>query len=285
MTPDGRWLIAARYDGILLYELEQDESSVLKAQPNAFFQQIRVSRDGRWLGAIQSDRGSGQSEAVMWELGTAPPVDKPFLVTAIEPRVIEFSVDCRMVAVGTRNSGIKLWKLGQAGSPQPELLAELSAVSGPVDELAFSENGHWMATGAQGDLCSLFDLREIANGKSPHILRGHDHNIRVSRFSRDSHWLATASLDRTIRLWDLTADDPASESIVLQSAHADLPYELFFTPDGRWLVRMDVGGTVRLWNLNFDQLMKLARQVVGRSLSDGELQRYMLPRTPDVPRE
>ena len=66
--------------------------------------------------------------------------------------------------------------------------------------------------------------------------------------SPDGRWLATGSFDRTARLWDLTAEDPAAKPLVFEG-HATIVRTLAFSPKSRWLATGSVDGIVRLWDL------------------------------------
>ena len=92
-------------------------------------------------------------------------------------------------------------------------------------------------------------------------------------FSADGRWLATGSPDTTARLWDLTAADPAAESIVLRG-HEGWIRSVAFSPDGRWLATGSWDRTVRLWTLPIDFLIRKAQRAAGRNLNRKEWERY-----------
>ena len=65
-------------------------------------------------------------------------------------------------------------------------------------------------------------------------------------FSYDGHWLASASVDATARLWDLTAPNPATKPLVL-SGHETTVWRIAFSSNGQWLAT-SAGEKVRLWD-------------------------------------
>ena len=70
---------------------------------------------------------------------------------------------------------------------------------------------------------------------SPVVLRGHEGWVVALGISPDDHWLVTGSTDKTARLWDLTAKDPATSPVVLRGHENDVS-AVSFSPDNHWLV-------------------------------------------------
>jgi WD40 repeat protein len=48
------------------------------------------------------------------------------------------------------------------------------------------------------------------------VLRGHEGGVTAVGISPDNHWLVTGSSDGAARLWDLRAEDPAANPVVLR---------------------------------------------------------------------
>ena len=75
-------------------------------------------------------------------------------------------------------------------------------------------------------------------------LEGHKKTVNALTFSHDDKQLASASFDRTIRLWNLekgTCTTIDEENVVGVIA-------LVFSQNGDQLASVSYGGTVRLWN-------------------------------------
>jgi WD40 repeat protein len=96
-------------------------------------------------------------------------------------------------------------------------------------------------------------LRDVVTAYSGVGLTGHERGlsgggILAVAISPDNAWLATASRDRTVRLWNLNALDPSTAVRVLRG-HEEMVDGLRFAPDNRRLATGSRDRTVRLWDL------------------------------------
>jgi WD40 repeat protein len=91
--------------------------------------------------------------------------------------------------------------------------------------------------------------------------------------SPDNRWLVTGSSDKTARLWDLSAKDPAANPVILRG-HESWVEAVAISPDNHWVVTGSYDHTTRLWLLQMDDLVDLARTIVGRNFFADEWQRY-----------
>ncbi|MCB8766055.1 hypothetical protein LJE19_19740 [Planktothrix agardhii 1809] len=83
-------------------------------------------------------------------------------------------------------------------------------------------------------------------------LIGHTESVFGVSFSPDGQRLATASDDKTVKLWDSTT----GKEIKTLTGHTNSVFGVSFSPDGKLLATGSDDNTVRLWRLDFDYLVK-----------------------------
>jgi WD40 repeat protein/Tfp pilus assembly protein PilF len=92
-------------------------------------------------------------------------------------------------------------------------------------------------------------LQEIA------MLRGHENGVTGIAFHPDGKRVATASLDRTARLWDVAT---GAEIRVMRGHESNLR-SIAFSPDGRYLLTASDDRTARLWDTETGRQLRVFR--------------------------
>lgn len=117
------------------------------------------------------------------------------------------------------------------------------------------------------------------------FLTGHTGWVNSVVFSPDGKTLASASADKTIRLWDVAESQPLGAPL---TSHKDSVISVVFSPDGKTLASASKDGTVRLWVVDLNNWITRACNAANRNLTCAEWTQYMgnekyQPACPNVP--
>lgn len=114
-----------------------------------------------------------------------------------------------------------------------------------------SKKGEWMAV-VQEEQVVIYDFK-LAEERM--TLRGHRDNVEEMAFSNDEKRLATASVDKTIKCWNLAT---GREIFSISSGEAAVR-SLEFSPDGQFLIANKGEQDVRIWTIAPRKLLAMVQ--------------------------
>jgi WD40 repeat protein len=153
------------------------------------------------------------------------------------------SPDGKHLAVTHRNpEGARAtqYELRVQDAHRPEDVFRLPAHAWPVRALAYSADGHRLATGADDKLVKIWD---VPSRSLLVTLGGHTAPVRDLAFSPDGNVLASCGEDGGVRLWD------AGEGRLLRTVGLGTRVTtVAFSPNGQRLAAAGADGVVTLWD-------------------------------------
>jgi WD40 repeat protein len=118
----------------------------------------------------------------------------------------------------------------------------LTGHAGPIRTVAITPDRRWVVTGSHDNTARVWALRDGVDPATPIILTGYQTYTSgggteraTLAISADGRWLVAGGYDGTVRIWDLSAENPNTKTHIL-SAHDGPVQCLAISPDGHWLI-------------------------------------------------
>lgn len=170
---------------------------------------------------------------------------------------MEFSPDGQLLTAKGYWLNCLTARLLQVSNGKPMLSFDLDYRSLVNALIAFTQDGdNVVVTNDQG----LIEIRRITDGVIKRSFEGHYSGINGLAFSPDGRLMATASQDRSTRLWDVASGNVL---FVLDQAAAGEVVRLAFSPQGELLVTASRRGTIEFWRVADGALLYVLHGIHG----------------------
>ncbi|GAB4444213.1 MAG: NB-ARC domain-containing protein [Anaerolineae bacterium] len=246
-SADSRTLASGSADcTVRLWQIETGQCDHILRGHTGWVYGLAFSPDGQTVAT-----GSDDHTVRLWDVPTKQPgaILKGHKAGVLD---VAISPDGQILASGSADQTVCLWWISGNTSPERENCHILQGHTNSVAALAFSRDGRFLVSGGYDHTAHLWDISELsahnqadnvpAKAHLRHILRADDW-IEDVAFSPDGQTLATGSLDRTVRLFNVASGQLQQ---LLQGV-ATTAYSVAFSPDGQTLAGGSADGTVCLW--------------------------------------
>jgi WD40 repeat protein len=184
-------------------------------------------------------------------------------------RSVAFSANGQTLVSAHKDCSVRIWDVSS-----PNCLHTLNRHNRPVLSVAFAPNSQIFASGSEDQTVKIWNL---SHRSCLHTLTGHTSAVwsvafspnppsptpdRSSRETRPHGWLplirgvggllASCSLDRTIRIWDVSNGN----CLHVLVGHGDRIGCVTFSPDGSQIASASEDQTVKLWDVRSGECLK-----------------------------
>jgi WD40 repeat protein len=211
------WLIDS---GECLWELDGHRLPIVS---------VTFSQDSKLLASVSED-----GIAQLWSVDSGKWIKE--LDRRGDPVIsVAFWLDSRLIAFTRQDQAIMRWDTGDE-----DYSPAYKGHKGRVDNVVLSPQSGLAASSSE----NIVHIWQIANGQLTRDLRGHTERVTLMSFSHDSTLLASASFDRTVRVWRVDNGD------CIQTLNYELTvHALSFFPSLRFLATA-IESQIQVWDIS-----------------------------------
>ncbi|XP_024014329.1 protein LST8 homolog [Eutrema salsugineum] len=248
ISPDKRYLAAACNPYIRLFDLNFSNLHVRTfASHTSNVMALEFQRDGRVMYS-----GSEDGTVKTWDM-RAPNFVREYEANCC---INDYENDCAVNSIvlhpnqnelitGDQNGAISVWDL-RADSWRLELIPE-GAI--PVRSLSVMSDGTMLVAANDRGTCYVWSMlrgnQMMTEFEPLHKLQAHDEPILKCLLAPEKKYLATASSDKTVKIWNV--DNFKLEKVL--TGHQRWVWDCAFSADAEFLVTASSDMTARLWSM------------------------------------
>jgi WD40 repeat protein/uncharacterized caspase-like protein len=229
-SPDGKQLASASEDNTVKLWNMPDGKLLSSFGYRDRVNSISFSPDGKAIAAAGGD-------GIITIISRDGTLKQSMLGHGGEIFSLSFSPDGKTIASASTDKTVRLWRVIQTDKQQQEIGTYRVRFSPQSNEL--------FATATWEGKLKLWQRRPDNTKKLIRTLPGHKMTVADLQFSPDGKIMASASWDKTIKLWRV--ED--GQELATLADHQDAVTSIAFSPDGKTLISGSEDKTVKLWKI------------------------------------
>ncbi len=202
--------------------------------------EVNFSSDKIWLASASTD-----GSAAVWDLRrgleeTMTKLPHPQAVASID-----FSPGCEEVITVCKDNRLRRWSITAEGLHGSPLV--LDPKNNELFDGFFSRSGDLFISSGFSRKPQVWKLKDISASGRPTLLMGNTGRVLKADVSLSERWVASCSLDKTIRVWDLNGEDPTRTITAYRHGEDRANYLCFSPIDDNLFATAGNDRTIRLW--------------------------------------